>query len=143
MSESQTHGAPAQRPAATQEVGLRLLLMLLLILVGLTGGVLLGMSWLFTLATARQARLDSPPAPMAQTASSLPPLPRLQVNPAQELRDIRAQEEALLQSYGWVDQSTGTVRIPIDRAMELLVTRGLPGSSEAPSGNSPGSRITP
>jgi hypothetical protein len=31
-----------------------------------------------------------------------------------------------LSSYGWVDREAGIVRIPIDRAMDLLAERGLP-----------------
>src|SRR6266550_664752 len=41
-------------------------------------------------------------------------------------KDIRMQEEQTLNSYGWVDQQNGVVRIPIDRAMQLLAQRGLP-----------------
>jgi len=37
-----------------------------------------------------------------------------------KLRDLRAQEAAQLNSYGWVDQQKGVVHIPIDRAMELM-----------------------
>ena len=40
--------------------------------------------------------------------------------------DIRANEDRILYSYGWSDEKAGTVRIPIERAMELLVERGLP-----------------
>jgi hypothetical protein len=36
---------------------------------------------------------------------------------------VRAQEEAWLESYGWVDKPSGVVRIPIERAMELMVER--------------------
>ena len=36
------------------------------------------------------------------------------------------EEEKTLYSYGWVDEKAGTVRIPIERAMDLLVQRGLP-----------------
>ena len=41
------------------------------------------------------------------------------------------QEEQTLHSYGWVDQPAGVVRIPIDRAMELLAQRGLPTRPQA------------
>ena len=41
------------------------------------------------------------------------------------------QEEQTLHSYGWVDQQAGVVRIPIDRAMELLAQRGLPTRPQA------------
>lgn len=35
------------------------------------------------------------------------------------LTDVRAKEQAAATSYGWVDQSKGVVRLPIDRAVEL------------------------
>jgi hypothetical protein len=56
----------------------------------------------------------------------LPPEPRLQANPRGELRDLRAAEDQLLASYGWVDRDAGIIRIPIDVAMRLTVQRGLP-----------------
>jgi hypothetical protein len=47
-----------------------------------------------------------------------------------QLNGIRLEEENTLYSYGWVDEKAGTVRIPIDRAMDLLVQRGLPVRAE-------------
>ena len=46
--------------------------------------------------------------------------PRLVVNQAQDMEKLRASEDASLNSYGWVDREQGIVRIPIDRAIELL-----------------------
>jgi len=55
------------------------------------------------------------------------PSPRLQTDDGyQEITDIHAKEDLLLENYSWVDQSKGTVRIPIERAMELVAERGLP-----------------
>lgn len=54
------------------------------------------------------------------------PRPRLETNEPMEINDFRLQEERMLHSYGWVDQQAGVVRIPIDRAMELMAERGLP-----------------
>lgn len=54
------------------------------------------------------------------------PAPQLETDEQTELNDIRLREEDTLSTYGWVDEKTGTVRIPIDRAMELLTQRGLP-----------------
>jgi hypothetical protein len=51
--------------------------------------------------------------------------PRLETNERIENNDFRWQEEQKLHSYGWVDQQGGAVRIPIDRAMELIAQRGL------------------
>jgi hypothetical protein len=56
----------------------------------------------------------------------LPPAPRLQVTPRQDLRDLRAREDQVLNSYQWVDRSAGVVRIPIAEAMKKTVERGLP-----------------
>jgi len=59
----------------------------------------------------------------------LPPEPRLQTNPRQDLQDLRAQEDQLLNGYSWVDRNAGVVRIPIAEAMRLTIQRGLPSGS--------------
>lgn len=62
----------------------------------------------------------------ALQAKQLPPQPRLEVASGAELRQLRAREERLLSSYGWVDKDAGIARIPIERAMALLAQQGLP-----------------
>lgn len=54
------------------------------------------------------------------------PEPQLETNERTELNKIRFREEDTLSTYDYVDKSAGVVRIPIDRAMDLLVQRGLP-----------------
>lgn len=54
------------------------------------------------------------------------PQPRLLVNEPANLADLRKHEQEMLTTYGWMDQSAGIVRLPIDRAKELLIERGLP-----------------
>jgi hypothetical protein len=54
------------------------------------------------------------------------PNPRLEEDERGQLNQIRLTEEQTLNSYGWVDQNAGTVHIPIERAMDLIVQRGLP-----------------
>ncbi|MGA2632709.1 MAG: hypothetical protein ABSF16_00585 [Terracidiphilus sp.] len=55
------------------------------------------------------------------------PTPRLQTDDgSQEIVDLHAKEDLLLENYSWVDQPQGKVRIPIERAMELIAQRGLP-----------------
>jgi hypothetical protein len=58
------------------------------------------------------------------------PEPRLQVDAQDELRQMRAAEDAALNSYGWVDKDAGIVRIPVDRAMEMLAKKGLPARKQ-------------
>ena len=43
----------------------------------------------------------------------------------QFVKELATQDETLA-SYDWVDQKAGIVRIPIDRAIDLVVERGLP-----------------
>jgi hypothetical protein len=55
------------------------------------------------------------------------PSPRLQLDDGnQEIADLHAREDLLLNNYSWADQAHAKVRIPIDQAMELIAQRGLP-----------------
>jgi hypothetical protein len=59
--------------------------------------------------------------------------PLLQISPRLDLRDFRAQEDNQLNSYGWVDRRAGVVRVPIERAMELVLQKGLPVATNSVS----------
>jgi hypothetical protein len=76
---------------------------------------------------------QSPRHPLASTlARTEPPAPRLQPDPRADLLAQRALEDALLETYGWVDKSRGIVRVPIERAIDVLAERGLPARPAAP-----------
>jgi hypothetical protein len=59
------------------------------------------------------------------------PNPKLEEDERGQLDDIRTNEDKTLYSYGWVDEKAGIVRIPIERAMDMLVQRGLPVRSQS------------
>jgi hypothetical protein len=59
--------------------------------------------------------------------------PRLQANPAAEFAEMRATQAAVLNSYEWMDEEGGTARIPVERAMSLLLERGLPTPAATPA----------
>ena len=61
----------------------------------------------------------------------LPPVPRLQQSPANEIYDFRRSEQEFLNSYGWQNRESGIVHIPIAEAMRLTVERGLPARPQA------------
>ncbi|HWT64480.1 MAG TPA: hypothetical protein VN151_00090 [Terracidiphilus sp.] len=62
---------------------------------------------------------------MAELTQSFP-APRLQTDDgSQDVADLHQREDLLLDHYSWVDRSQGKVRIPIERAMELIAARGL------------------
>ena len=68
---------------------------------------------------------DQPALTALQTAPITPPDPHLQANPVQEIDQLRAKEDSLLHGYAWVDPARTRARIPIDRALALVVGRGL------------------
>jgi len=80
---------------------------------------------------SRAARQPARAYPLAATQENrVPPEPRLQTNPREDLAELRARESAQLQSYGWVDKNAGIVRIPIDAAIKLTLERGLPARTQ-------------
>lgn len=93
--------------------------------------VMVGMIWMFKYFSTTQQL--GPPASPFEESQAPPPGPKLQVHPALELRDLRQGEDEKLNSYGWVDQSAGIARIPIDRAMDLLLKNGLPVRNGTPT----------
>lgn len=104
----------------------------------------------FTLATAaltvgfykyldeREQVEKAPRYPLAEGIERpLPPAPRLQTYPFDDVKGLRQDEARLLEHYQWVDKNAGTVRIPIERAMDLLAERGLPHRPPSPAPAAP------
>ena len=110
--------------------------------------------WVLLMAFQHQAQASAvPTAPLAATvpaaerqapvgrvypdmhAIGLPngPQPRLLVNEPANLADLRTHEHEMLTTYGWMDQNAGVVRLPIERAKELVLERGLPVRGAAPA----------
>jgi hypothetical protein len=69
----------------------------------------------------------------ASEEQRLPPVPRLQQFPRNELYTFRNEERDRLETYGWENKAAGTVHIPIEEAMKLTVERGLPVQSVDPA----------
>ncbi len=65
--------------------------------------------------------------PLVQAGQiQLPPAPRLQDKPREDLKALRRHEDELLNGYTWINQTTGAVRIPIGDAMKRVVEQGFP-----------------
>jgi hypothetical protein len=74
-----------------------------------------------------------------ETTAQSKAVPHLQLNPAEDLKNFRASEDTELSSYGWINRTAGVVRIPVARAMALVLERGLPtrsGTNDAATGPS-------
>ncbi len=125
--------------------GIVVFLTSLAIFVAVTGALCYGIGKLINNGMAKE---DGPTSKWAKTADirelgNLPnnpalqnkvaaltqqfPTPRLQLDDGnQEIADLHAKEDLLLNNYSWVDKSQGKVRIPIELAIELIAQRGLP-----------------
>lgn len=66
-----------------------------------------------------------------------PPNPRLQVYPVRHWKDFRSAEAERLSTYGWMDRATGSVHIPIERAIALTAERGVGPLASAPAAAAP------
>ncbi len=82
------------------------------------------MVWVFEVFDERETLADRLPHPMAQPSE--PPAPRLQRETSADLVAHRERERQLTTQYEWIDRTSGVVRIPVERAMELTLERGLP-----------------
>jgi hypothetical protein len=65
--------------------------------------------------------------------------PRLVTSEPAVLAEFRAQEDAFLASWGWVEKDKGIARMPVDAAMKIVAERGLPSfpapeASPSPAG---------
>jgi hypothetical protein len=82
------------------------------------------LNWfLFGYFQEREAR-DEPPAPRFEAVERALPSPMIAVDPSQERLAMEEEMDALLGVYEWVDPAGSRVRIPIERAMEVLAENG-------------------
>jgi hypothetical protein len=89
-----------------------------------------GLYWLLQ-SYENRATEATLPLRTIESGEQIPPPPRLRVSPRADLAEMRAAEDKELQTYGWVDKEKSIVRLPIDRAMELIAERGLPTRKQA------------
>ena len=97
------------------------------------GACVLAISTGTLVAFSKQGGITFQYPPNGLANAPAPPEPRLEAVPGQQLKELQSTEEQQLHTYGWVDQNSGIVRIPIERAIELLSQRGLPSRPAAES----------
>jgi hypothetical protein len=85
---------------------------------------------------------DTRNIPMGYPQSAFPS-PRLEVDERGQLNGIRLQEEETLSTYGYIDKDAGIVRIPIERAMDLIAQRGLPVRAQSAAAEAPAAQSKP
>ncbi len=108
-------------PRAPDTVDARPLLIAALALGLLVVGSVVLLRWVLGSVERGDVR-EHGPAVRAEAIATFP-APALQVDPAGEIAAYRREKRAELESYRWIDRKTGTVAIPIERAMELSAQR--------------------
>jgi hypothetical protein len=101
----------------------------------ISGGIVYGTFWLFE---GQQISWDQQVQqfPLAAGQEKEPPPPRLQTQPFKDVHLLRQEQLEKLSSYGWVDQGTGVVHIPIEDAMRIVAERNAVATTgqDAPGG---------
>lgn len=113
--------------------------------IGLAVGTILICAAVFGLfRVLRSADVNSrQPLTDVTVQQTFPPGPRLQEKPWEEMQQLRQKEDQALTSYGWVNKNAGTVRIPIDRAMDIMAQKGFPVRSSGQTAATPTSPVSP
>lgn len=126
---------PPNRGHEIRDIDVRRIVLYAAVLVAVIAASLAAMKATFDFFARREAANQPQPSTLAVHAPvQLPPEPRLQANPLNDLAGLRAEEDRLLTTFGWVDRPHGIVRIPVEQAMRLAVTRGLPHREAAEVG---------
>ena len=122
------HGVRAASAAVNHEItdiplgGLTRAAIISLVFIGVVMLLMWG-AWGFFLSQAKQSDPGKPAMAAEDFGQRLPATPRLQSQPGNDLAGYRAQQAAKLGGVAWVDQGAGTVRLPIDAAIRLIVDR--------------------
>ncbi len=95
--------------------------------VGLLAAIIVAMVFIAGLVWSLERRTNVVQTDQPAAAQPMPPEPRIMPNPIDQmpaedqLKALQSQEEFILDSYDWVNREEGVVRIPITRAMEIMV----------------------
>lgn len=115
------------------EITTRPIAVFLIVIVVISALSFLAMYGFFRYLAADAARRSPKVTTLARQGDTrLPPEPRLQVYPDVDWAAYRASQDSLLTSYAWVDKDSLIVRVPVARAAEMVLRRGLPARPVAP-----------
>jgi hypothetical protein len=133
--ENSGHPQSAPMPAAhgheSSDVGAKLVLIFVGIIVGFAIIIHLVLWWQIIYykkhrdLSDQEARRQQVVPGVTRSGQEFPE-PRLQASPPLDLKELRARDRAELNSCGWVDKKSSVVRIPIEKAMEMILQKGLP-----------------
>jgi hypothetical protein len=129
--------APGPHPADSEEfdaeINIRAILWTTVGLLAICVVSVVAMWGMFVGFDAFDRHHAAPPSPMAkEKGQPEAPEPRLQAAPTDDMVKMSDADELRLHHAGWIDQAQGTVRVPIDVAIDVLAARGLPKVTTPP-----------
>ena len=125
-------GAQYEHTDIDTSVGYKFALWLIVAMV-ISVAIVYGTFWFFE-GQSQRADAVAQQYPLAAGQAKNPPAPNLQTQPFKDVYVLRQGEAEKLGSYGWIDKQGGVTHIPIDRAMEVLLQRGLPARADGGDG---------
>lgn len=139
MAHGHSHGQPVDHHGYHEgsDVSVAPVFKFLLYL-GLFAAIVHGLIWLLLgYFESQSAQAQRVRYPLAAGEERVPPQPRLQVEPRLDYEVYVARERDRLEHYRWQDKSAGTVRVPIEKAMQQVVQQGIPTRPAQGSGATP------
>ena len=125
------------------DINVRAIITFVVVLTVVTVAIQIAMIGLFKVYNTIENKTQPVVSPLtagpAQVADF--PSPSLQTTPWTDLQKLRASEHDYLNSYGWIDESAGLARVPIDKAKAMLLQKGLPVRPDASVDASEGTHV--
>lgn len=111
----------------TSDINVRAIIWFVTVLTAIVLAMNVSMWAMFRVLQHYERKFEPAVSPLAPPAAGVKdfPAPSLQTQPWQDLREFRAAQQNALRGYGWVDEKLGVAHIPIARAKELLLQRGM------------------
>jgi len=155
MSSHHPHGNLDNPDTVHEEIDInvRAITWFVVVLTVIVLAVDVAMWGMFKVLDHYETKYDPPVSPLFLPAGQPMPAPGLQTAPWKDLKQFRAEQNAHLHGYGWIDEHAGVARVPIEKAKALLLKQGLPvrpeladaldGTHVAAGGESNGGRTLP
>ena len=135
-TDAHPHGSLQHEDVAheTSDISVRGIIWFVVTLAVIVAVIQVAIVGLFKVFDRIETRNDPFVTPLAAPEAFPPSMsePRLQTTPWLDLKEFRTAEDEYLDSYGWVDQKSGVAHLPIEKAKELLLQRGLPTRAGQP-----------
>ena len=92
----------------------------------LIAGILLSIALVAGLFVLLERYHRPPSRTGIERAVQIPPSPRLQVSPWHDREMVEQRAKPMLVGYDWTNKAAGRVRVPIERAMDMVASQGWP-----------------